>query len=115
MKNWNFSLWLGVVYTAVFAAWMYLGRAGILWSALVATGLLSVLWLRAERQRYFRGFWDRLFHASVILDILLEAFLIRVHDNYSFVLCALAFAIVLGGYRWRELRRSAQAVAVESR
>ncbi|MCI0541162.1 MAG: hypothetical protein L0Z50_38660 [Verrucomicrobiales bacterium] len=102
MKRWHFSLILGVIYLAVFHLWMHVDRPVIIGSSLVATILSTALFLRAEHRKYFLNHWDRLFHAVVILDILLEGLLIRVHDHYGFYLCAIAFAIVVGGYRaWR--------------
>src|SRR5262245_32956087 len=98
MKDWRFSLMLGVIYLAVFHLWMHAARSVIIWSSIIATLLSCALFLRAERQRYFLNLWDRFFHAAVILDIFLEGLLIPVHDHYGFYLCALGFAVVLGGY-----------------
>ena len=97
--RWHFSLTLGVIYLAVFHLWMRVDRPAIIMSGLAATVLSSALFLRAERRKYFLNHWDRLFHAAVILDILLEGLLVPGHEHYGFYVCAIAFAIVLGGYR----------------
>jgi hypothetical protein len=103
MKRWNFSLILGIIYLAVFHLWMRVDRRTIILSSVAVSALASGLFLWAERRKYFLNNWDRLFHAAVILDILLEGFFIPVHDNYNFYLCALGFAVVLGGYRGHKL------------
>ncbi|MCI0534333.1 MAG: hypothetical protein L0Z50_03815 [Verrucomicrobiales bacterium] len=104
MKRWRFSLILGVIYLAVFHLWMHVDRRTIFLTGLIATALASGLFLWAEHGKYFLNNWDRLFHAAVIFDILLEGLLIPGHDHYGFYLCAIAFAIVLGGYRAWHLR-----------
>ena len=92
---------LGLVYLGVFHLWMVSSRRWIVASGLIATFLLSVLYARATKRNYFLNRWDQVFHAFVILDIFLEAVFIPVHDHFGFYLCALGFAVVLGGYRCR--------------
>jgi hypothetical protein len=75
---------------------------------LAVSAFLGTLLVIAARRRYFINFWDGLFHASVILDIVLEATWIERHEHVGFYLCAAAFAIVLIGYRvWWTRKRSA--------
>lgn len=106
MKRWRFSLVLGGIYLAVFHLWMHVDRRTIILTGLIATALASGMFLWAEHEKYFLNHWDRLFHAAVILDILLEGLLVPVHDHYGFYLCAIAFAAVLGGYRaWHRRER----------
>ena len=99
MKRWSFSLLLGAVYLGVFHFWTFSDRIGITISGLVATLLLGMVFAFALKRHYFLNRWDALLHATVILDIFLEAILIKVHDHLGFYLCAAAFAIVVGGYR----------------
>ena len=105
MRRWGFSLLLGIVYLAIFHLWMFVGRPWIMMSALTATLVLSLVFARAREKGYFFNGWDQFFHAAVILDILLEGLLIPVHEHYGFYLCALAFAAVLGGYRFYLLKQ----------
>ncbi len=49
--------------------------------------------------RYFVNSWDRLFHALVILDLLLEGILIGPPQNLSFYGCGVGFGLVIGSYR----------------
>lgn len=102
--RWSFSLLLLVVYVATFHAWLALERLGIVVSGLVSAAVLVLLFVRACRRRYFLNGWDAFWHGTVILDVLLEATLVSHHDGFSFYLCALAFVLVVGGYRqwlWR--------------
>src|SRR5437016_2711046 len=99
IRNWWFGLVLGFVYLAVFNLWQVLNREWIVLSSVaVSLGLLAVF-IAAVRQKYFFNRWDALLHASVILDILLEGILLPEHQTRGFYLCALGFAVVIGGYR----------------
>ena len=60
---------------------------------------LSLSLLGAWRDGYFRNVWDAIFHATVIFDIVVEGLVIPLHENLGFYWCALAFAVVIGGYR----------------
>ena len=99
MKKWSFSLLLGAVYLGVFHLWTFLDGIGIPISGLLATLLLGIAFALALKRHYFLNRWDALLHATVILDIFLEAIFIKVHDHVGFYLCAAAFAIVVVGYR----------------
>ncbi len=104
-QRWSFSIAVGVAYLAVFHGWRVLPREGIIASGIVATLLLATF--MAWNRKYFLNQWDALFHALVIVDILLEALLIPVHDHYGFYFCAVAFALVVGGYRAHLLQAQA--------
>ncbi|MEO8427552.1 MAG: hypothetical protein ABI651_10625 [Verrucomicrobiota bacterium] len=99
MKKWSFSLLLGAVYLGVFHFWTFSDRIGVILSGLLATLVLGIAFAFALKRRYFLNRWDALLHAAVILDIFLEAIFIKIHDHFGFYLCAVAFAIVGGGYR----------------
>ena len=99
LRSWWYSLVLLVCYLAIFHLWMRLDRPGILAAAAIMTAVLAGLQYGAFRSGYFRNHWDNALHASVILDVALEGALIPVHDNRGFYLCALAFAVVIVGYR----------------
>src|SRR6478609_1767419 len=96
--NWWFSVLLGVAYLAVFHLWRMVSPPWIVTSGLAVSMLLTILLISAAQQRYFVNRWDALFHASVILDIVLEATWIERHDHVAFYLCAAAFGFVLIGY-----------------
>jgi hypothetical protein len=102
--KWWYSILLGLTYLAVFNLWRALIPPWIVISGLGVSACLGLLLIVAARQGYFLNLWDGLFHASVILDIVLEATLIERHQHVSFYLCAAAFAVVLVGYRLWWLR-----------
>jgi hypothetical protein len=99
MKQWRYTLALGISYLAVFHLWMALQAPWIFASGAVASLVLAFAGWRAWRSGYFVNGWDAGFHAAVILDIFLESWLVRFHDNFGFYGCAAGFAIVLGAYR----------------
>jgi len=109
MRNWWFGLVLGFFYLAVFNLWQVLDREWIVLSSVgVSVGLFAAF-TGAMRQKYFLNRWDALLHAGVILDILLEGTLIPEHQTRGFYLCAVGFAVVIGGYRlYLQRRRAAQ-------
>jgi hypothetical protein len=100
------------VYVATFALWMHSIWPWVLVGGLASTLASSGLFAQAYRAGYFRNRWDAFGHAAVILDILLEATLIATHQNKGFLLCALSFVFVVGGYRAILLRRESLARAV---
>jgi hypothetical protein len=97
--RWWFTVLLGLAYLAVFNLWRAVSPPWIVISGLIISACLGALLLVASKKRYFFNLWDALFHASVILDIVLEATLIKGHEHVGFYLCAAAFAVVLIGYR----------------
>jgi hypothetical protein len=102
--NWWFSLALGAAYLGVFNLWRVVSPPWIVISGLGVSACLGVLLVVGATQGYFVNFWDALFHASVILDIVLEATWIARHEDVGFYLCAAAFAVLLIGYRLRRAR-----------
>lgn len=103
MKRWSYSLIFLVVYVLVFHVWNLTGRDGLSPASLAVTLVamigLTAVFVRAAKSYYFVNHWDCWLHASVILDVLLEGTLIKFHSGNGFYLCALGFAIVIGGYR----------------
>jgi hypothetical protein len=99
-SRWSFSGVLLAGYLLIFNLWPELPRGWIYATGWVGTVVLSVLFLRAVRSGYFLNFWDAFWHSTVILDVFLEATLIANHGRLGFYLCAAAFVIVIGGYRW---------------
>ncbi len=110
--KWGFSLVLGIGYLGVFHLWIRVDPRWVAVSGLGVAALLGALLIIVARQRYFVNFWDALFHASVILDIVLEATWIEQHEHVGFYLCAAGFAVVLVGYRLWWLRRRSGAHAL---
>ena len=109
--KWWFSILLGLTYLAVFNLWRTVSAPWIVVSGLGVSACLGALLMVAAKQRYFFNFWDGLFHASVILDIVLEATWIERHEHVGFYLCAAAFAVVLVGYRLWWLRGRSRAAS----
>ena len=105
LGRWSFSLLLGAAYLAVFNLWRFVERTGTIISALLLCALLIWRLVAATRRGYFVNRWDAFLHAVVVLDILLEAILIPAHQTVGFYWCALAFAVVIGGYRGFMLHR----------
>ncbi|HVY69775.1 MAG TPA: hypothetical protein VHH73_07575 [Verrucomicrobiae bacterium] len=105
-RKWQFSLLLGLAYPAIFHLWLVIRqREAVVLSGVVVSLLLFWLLVRAGRQAYFANRWDLVFHAAVILDILLEATLIPVQQGFGFYWCAFAFAVVIGGYHAYQRRQ----------
>jgi hypothetical protein len=102
--KWWCSVLLGVTYLILFNLWRAVNPPWIVVTGLVVSALLGALLVIAARRRYFVNLWDPLFHASVIVDIVLEATCIERHEHVGFYLCAVAFAVVLAGYRLWWLR-----------
>ena len=100
MKKWWFSIVLGIVYIAVFHAWMFCETKFQVQSIGVALFCVLLITSIYIYKQYFVNMWDYFVHASIIVDILLEGVLIYPHDNYYFYGCFAAFAVVLVGLRW---------------
>ncbi len=113
MKRWSYSLIFLGLYLAVFHLWIGSSRPVIILSALVTTALLLAAFVRAAKRYYFVNHWDCWMHAVVILDVLTEGVLVSSHEGYSFYLCALAFAIVIGGYRGYILKNNLMSVKLD--
>lgn len=110
--RWSYSLVLLVGYLGVFHLWNVLPRAGILISTAVALAVLGALFVRAARRGYFTNRWDALGHAVILVDIAAEGFAVSWHSGHSFYLCALAFGLVVGGYRALKLGLFANRAAM---
>ena len=98
--RWWFSVVLMAAYLGAFHVWQVLPRAGVVATGVAISLALIAAGLAAARQGCFHNGWDALFHLSVIVDLFLEAVLIRVHEGYGFYFCAMGFAVVLTGYRF---------------
>ncbi|HAR67457.1 MAG TPA: hypothetical protein DCR55_14770 [Lentisphaeria bacterium] len=118
MKDWHFSVILTILYLAIFHIWYALTDAmgsqdayrwvvttAVIWTVAMASAMIY-FWQRG----YFASRADTGIHGAVILDILLEGVLPIHHDHFGFYLCAIAFAMVLGGYRRYALRRRQEDV-----
>ncbi len=106
-QHWSFSLLLLAAYLGIFHLWLNLSHGGIMASGVLASAVLSGLLLQAYLRGYFANRLDLFAHAVVILDVLLEATLIPMHEGLSFYGCAVAFAVVIGAYRAYHLRQPA--------
>lgn len=107
-QHWSFSLVLLAAYLGTFHLWLRLTSGGIVASGLLVSMVLGGLLLQAYRRGYFANRLDLFGHAIVILDILLEATVIPVHEGLTFYGCAAGFALVIGAYRAYHLRQPAQ-------
>ena len=107
MKNWWYSLLMFIGYLGIFHLWMHVSRPAIIASGMLWCGIFAVLALR--NRAYFVNGSDLNAHLIVALDIFLEALLIPTHDHLGFYYCALAFAVVIGGYRIHIRRKIARS------
>ena len=105
MRLWWYSLLQLITYLAVFRLWQGQEASRVHLVGALGLTVLVLGFIIAGRSGYFRNVWDAVGHATVILDVLLEAFWVRWHPDASYLACALAFALVLGGYRGHLLRR----------
>jgi hypothetical protein len=108
LERWWFSLLLLGVYSAAFASWMITPPAVLNASNSVVSVLVLVAAACACRSGYFVNAWDGVFHGVVIFDLLLEAWLIQLHEGFGFNWCAVGFTIVVGGYRALAIKRCSQ-------
>lgn len=108
--HWRFTALLGFGYSLLFHLWIIAPRReAVILTALAASAWLAHELVQAARGGYFTNRWDMIFHAAVILDVLLEALVIPIHNGLGFYWCTLAFGIVIGGYRWFGLRSRARS------
>lgn len=119
MKNVVKQWWLSLVFLAgyplVFHLWVWLPSPVIIvgiTAIVVISGISSIA--VAWRGRYFTSNTEVFMYVCVVVDILVEATLI-VHPKWGTLLtgldfwwCTLAFAIVMGGYRWWRLKSLTQ-------
>lgn len=96
LHYWHFTVFLLVSYIALFHLWQRLSGRWILLTGFAACAILTALLLAASRRGYFVNHWDRVFHAAVIVDILLEGFF---QEHFGFYWCALGFGLLITGYR----------------
>ena len=104
-RHWLFTILLFVSYISIFNAWRFLSGEWILVTGLVASTILGGMLFAAGRD-YFINLWDRVFHAVVVLDILLEGFF---ENHFGFYWCAFGFAVLVVGYRLLKLLRRVRA------
>ncbi|MCD6049565.1 MAG: hypothetical protein K0Q55_968 [Verrucomicrobia bacterium] len=103
--HWNYSLVLLAAYIGTFHFWLVSDGGTVLVSGLLSALVLGILSLFAAVQGYFVNRVDFIAHSVVIVDILLEATIIPAHSGLTFYLCAIGFAVVIGGYRFWCLRQ----------
>lgn len=98
MKRWWFSLVLLAGYLGTFHLWLLIAPASVPFAGVAMTWALVFVAWRAKLGGYFVNQWDRIFHAVVTLDLLLESF-IPLHEGLGFYGCAAGFMLTVGGYR----------------
>jgi hypothetical protein len=102
-NRWIYSGLLAIGYLLAFVAMTFSNPH----SFAVGCGfgcLLSILMIQAWRSGYFINQWDAFWHWAVVLDVFLEAILIPSHDHWGFLLCWLAFGMVIASYRIHQLK-----------
>ena len=104
LKDWYFSIILLITYILTFHFWMLVSYKLVLISGICVTFSLCIFIVWAQRRGYFANLFDMALHGFIILDILLETVIVKDHDHYGFYLCALAFSLVLGWYRYKKLQ-----------
>ena len=110
--RWGFSASLLFVYLVVFHVWMPLPRVETAALGVIAAFGMTIGTFEWRRRGYFVNNFDHFAHLVVALDVLLEGLFVPVHIGYGFYVCALAFSIVIGGYRlwkWRKLDSARKA------
>ena len=107
MRKWNFSFLLLIAYLGSFHIWMFLSYPLVIFSGLCVSMLLCVTGYFFYKSGYFANIFDVFWHLTVIIDLVLECTLPIQHDHFNFYYCALAFALVVGGYRVYALRKLA--------
>lgn len=98
-RQWNFSLILLAAYLGTFRLWLHLESGAVMASGLLVAAVLSGLLWQGSLRGYFANKIDLCIHASVILDIALEATIIPMHEGLTFYWCAAGFAVIIGAYR----------------
>ena len=120
MKDWCFSFVLIPIYLATFLLWQQLpSRACFLFGGLGSAAVMSAGLVWAVNRHYFVDKADLIFHACVILDVIIEGslyevarlagyvaadeteLLLTLHSGNNFYGCAVAFTLVIGFHRWR--------------
>lgn len=131
--RWYFSILQLLIYVSTFLYWKhYPSRLAFVLGGLVSATILSLLMVYAARRNYFVNRVDLCLHALVIVDIVLESLMYealrfivarqwvtgadsvsafdataaRFHDNHNFYMCALFFALVIGGHHWFGRRKA---------
>lgn len=104
-QRWWYSAVLGILYLCLGYAWPQATREQVMASGLLSALFLLVLLVAAADGNYFSGRLDVFLHCVVIVDVLLEALVVDAHPAGGFYLCAAAFAVVIGGYRFYAFRK----------
>lgn len=105
--RWSFTIFLLASYVAIFNLWLRLSGKWILLSALVSVVILTMLLSAVRRRGHFLNGWDMMFHAVIIMDILIEGLF---QEHFGSYWCALGFAACIVAYRL--LRRRAVTAQV---
>lgn len=104
--RWGFSASILFIYLAVFHVWMPFPQVATALLGVITAFGMTIGTFEWRRRGYFVNNLDHFGHLVVALDVLLEGLLVPVHVGYGFYWCALAFSVVIGGYRlwkWRKL------------
>lgn len=99
LQQYQVTLVLLLCYLAVFETWTELPREAVIQTAVGVPVAMLLFCLWHLKSGYFHNFVDFLVHLAIPLDVALEGVLIPYHDDRGFLLCALAFALVLVPYR----------------
>ena len=123
-RKWWFTFAQILIYLATFAWWKEMPvRWVFVVGGVLASGLMTIIMLRARKQSYFLTRTDFLIHLLIVLDLVVEGFIYEiyalmmwiwgfeadevavVHNHNGFYLCAAAFFAIAFGYRLRVLLR----------
>ena len=122
-KQWDYSLYVLIVYLSLFVAWWALpNRVAYFVFGTLALGLLAWGFVRSSRRGYFVNHVDARLHLLVLADVALETLSFEAfrmfqplavagsfHRNTNFFGCALAFSLVIGLYRHFASPRAGQS------
>jgi len=115
--RWWYTVVLLAVYLGTFHIWKPFPHADAALLGIIVACALAAGALEARRRGFFVNKYDGFFHGVVILDIVLEGVLVPVHIGNGHLWCALAFAMVISGYRieaWREMKDRKQGSQKEA-
>lgn len=113
IEQWWLSVAFLIGYVGVFSVWTQWTRLEVIvvsTTVVVVLGIVAI-W-KGLRSRYFINRAETFAYGCILADVIAEAILlIRLIEGEAvppkpvFWLCALAFAVVLGGYRWLRLSK----------
>lgn len=123
--RWTTRWWLSLTflfgYVGVFGIWtLWTQREAVIVSTIMVVALGLVVVYRGVRRHYFFNRSETFAYACIIVDVIAESVLLLrliegepVPPKPVFWLCTVAFAAVLGGYRFWKIKRGMGKTATQ--